>query len=147
MCTDCLSTGIGWLRAEQLGSIFTIHTGVPIDVIDGLAQAVQNANTTGNSNRPNYNPNGSVKVNGQTETCWIYKPNARAFGLRHCIIGRVAEYRAVVAGKRLAVNFDGPVRVVVWTILVTGGIGILHGLGQSVDDVMGTPAWIVKMSS
>ena len=52
----------GW----QIGSIFTIHTGVPINVTDGFVYAWQNGST---ANRPNYNPNGSVVVNHQTINC------------------------------------------------------------------------------
>jgi hypothetical protein len=56
----------GW----QVSGIFSFHTGLPINVVDGFAQAYLNsssANTT--YNRPNWNPNGTALVNGATITC------------------------------------------------------------------------------
>ena len=58
------------LEGWQMSGIFSIHSGVPANFIDGFGQAyVNSSSASGTYNRPNYNPNGSVVVNGATLTC------------------------------------------------------------------------------
>jgi len=62
--------GSRWKEGWQISPLFNFHSGLPVNVTDGFAQAyINSSSASGTYNRPNYNPTGSVVVNGQTIGC------------------------------------------------------------------------------